>query len=98
MQATKILWGQVLAVFLIVLTGIWSATQWTASALGYQPELGEPWFTLGSWPVYHPYDLFWWWFSFDAYAPHIFDTGKPEFPRVADQVAARLTHQRRNDA
>jgi hypothetical protein len=75
MQATKILWGQVLAVFLIVLTGIWSATQWTASALGYQPELGPPWFTLGAWPIYHPYDLFWWWFSFDAYAPHIFDTG-----------------------
>jgi type IV secretion system protein VirD4 len=66
MQATKILWGQVLAVFLIVLTGIWSATQWTASALGYQPELGPPWFILGSWPIYHPYDLFWWWFSFDA--------------------------------
>ena len=75
MQATKILWGQVLVVFFIVLTGIWSATQWTASALGYQPELGAPWFKLGSWPIYHPYDLFWWWFSFDAYAPHVFDTG-----------------------
>ena len=51
MQATKILLGQVLAVFLIVLTGIWSATQWTASELGYQPELGEPWFTRGGWPI-----------------------------------------------
>ena len=35
MAATKILWGQILAVFLLVLTGIWSATQWTAAALGY---------------------------------------------------------------
>ena len=75
MAATKILWGQILAVFLLVLTGIWSATQWTASSLGYQPELGAPWFSLFGWPVYRPYDFFWWWFSYDAYAPHIFDTG-----------------------
>ena len=75
MAATKILWGQILAVFLLVLTGIWSATQWTASALGYQPELGTPWFKLLGWPVYRPYDFFWWWFSYDAYAPHVFNTG-----------------------
>ncbi len=75
MAATKILWGQILAVFLLVLTGIWSATQWTASALGYQPELGTPWFELLGWPVYRPYDFFWWWFSYDAYAPHVFNTG-----------------------
>lgn len=74
MAATKILWGQILAVFLLVLTGIWSATQWTASSLGYQPELGAPWFSLFGWPVYRPHDFFWWWFSYDAYAPHIFNT------------------------
>jgi hypothetical protein len=44
MSATKILWGQVIAVFLIVLAGVWGATQWTAAALAYQPELGPPWF------------------------------------------------------
>ena len=75
MAATKILWGQILAVFLLVLTGIWGATQWTAAALGYQPELGSPWFALLGWPVYRPYSFFWWWFSYDAYAPHIFNTG-----------------------
>lgn len=75
MAATKILWGQILAVFLLVLTGIWSATQWTAAALGYQTELGTPWFLLLGRPVYRPYDYFWWWFSYDAYAPHVFDTG-----------------------
>jgi hypothetical protein len=26
-------------------------------------------------PVYRPYDLFWWWFSYDAYAPEVFDHG-----------------------
>lgn len=75
MSATKILWGQVIAVLLIVLIAIWSATQWTAAALAYQPELGSPWFSLGDWPVYPPPAFFWWWFAFDAYAPEIFRTG-----------------------
>jgi len=75
MSAAKILWGQILAVLIIIVTSVWSATQWTASALGFQPELGVPWFHLFGHPVYRPYDLFWWWFSFDAYAPKIFDTG-----------------------
>ncbi len=75
MSAAKILWGQVLAVFLIILISVWAATQWTASALGYQPELGSPWFSAFGHPVYRPYDLFWWWFSYDAYAPQIFDKG-----------------------
>ncbi|GLS99739.1 conjugal transfer protein TraG [Sphingobium jiangsuense] len=75
MSATKILWGQVITVFLIVLAAIWSATQWTAAALGYQPELGQPWFMLGQTPIYPPPAFFWWWFSFDAYAPEIFQTG-----------------------
>ena len=75
MSAAKILWGQVLPVALIILLSIWSATQWTASALGYQPELGEPWFGLFGQPIYRPYDLFWWWFSYDAYAPHVFNKG-----------------------
>jgi hypothetical protein len=27
---------------------LWAATQWTAWRLGYQPQLGQPWFEL--WP------------------------------------------------
>src|SRR3546814_13643667 len=75
MNATKILWGQVLVVFAIVLAAIWTATEWTAHALAYQPELGHPWFRLGPWPIYPPPAFFFWWFSFDAYAPHLFLTG-----------------------
>lgn len=75
MNATKILWGQVCIVLVIVLAAIWTATEWTAHALAYQPELGHPWFWLGRWPIYPPPAFFWWWFSFDAYAPHIFITG-----------------------
>ena len=61
--------------FLIVLAGVWGATQWTAAALAYQPELGPPWFLLANMPIYPPPAFFWWWFSFDAYAPEIFKTG-----------------------
>ncbi|MCG2840411.1 conjugal transfer protein TraG [Sandaracinobacter sp. RS1-74] len=75
MSATKILWGQILVVFAIVLASVWSATQWTAAALGHQHQLGAPWFTAFDVPVYPPPAFFWWWFSFDAYAPDIFQSG-----------------------
>ncbi|MEG3089296.1 conjugal transfer protein TraG [Sphingomonas sp. PB4P5] len=75
MQATKILWGQVIIVLLIVLGTVWGATQWTAHALGHQAALGPPWFMLGGYPIYPPPAFFWWWFSYDAYAPAIFVHG-----------------------
>ena len=75
MSATKILWGQILVVFAIVLATTWAATQWTAWRLGYQPQLGDPWFVVGKLPLYPPPAFFWWWFSFDAYAPRIFFEG-----------------------
>ena len=75
MNATKILWGQVVVVIGIVLGAIWGATQWTAHALAYQPELGSPWFRLVGWPIYPPPAFFWWWFAYDAYAPETFVTG-----------------------
>jgi type IV secretion system protein VirD4 len=51
---TKLLIGQILIVFAIVLGGIWFATQWAAAELAYQPELGSPWFILDELPVYRP--------------------------------------------
>ncbi|PPD10027.1 MAG: conjugal transfer protein TraG [Methylocystis sp.] len=76
MSATKILWGQIIVVFLIVLVTIWAATQWTAWRLGFQPQLGEPWFELArGLPVYLPPAFFWWWYAYDAYAPPIFVEG-----------------------
>jgi type IV secretion system protein VirD4 len=73
--ATKILWGQILAVFAIVLATTWSATQWTAWRLGFQPQLGTPWFDLAGLSVYPPPAFFWWWYFYDAYAPRIFLEG-----------------------
>ena len=75
MSATRILWGQIIAVLGLTLTGVWAGTQWIAAALAYQPELGTPWFYAGDTPVYPPYAIFWWWFSYEAYAPRIFETG-----------------------
>lgn len=75
MPATRILWGQIFIVSLIVLLTIWTATQWTALRLGFQPQLGEPWFELWGWPVYYPPAFFWWWYAYDAYAPPIFIEG-----------------------
>ena len=75
MTATKILWSQILTVFAIVLTTTWGATQWTAWRLGFQPQLGTPWFDLIGLSVYPPPAFFWWWYFYDAYAPHIFLEG-----------------------
>ncbi|ASI67788.1 type IV secretory system Conjugative DNA transfer [Bordetella bronchiseptica E014] len=75
MQAQGVLFGQIAAVFGIVIAGVWGATQWTAAALGYQLRLGSPWFDLYGTPIYYPWKLFEWWFFFDAYAPQVFDTG-----------------------
>ena len=75
MSGTKILWGQILVVIAIELTAVWAATQWTAWRLGFQPQLGPPWFELAGAPVYLPPAFFWWWYHFDAYAPSIFLEG-----------------------
>ena len=74
MNATKILWGQVLAVSAVVLGFLWGATQWLL-ALAFRSQLGQPWFNILGWPVYDPPAVFWWWFAYDAYARPIFVEG-----------------------
>lgn len=75
MSGSRVLWGQVAIVFAIVLTVVWSATEWTAWRLGFQAQLGAPWFEVAGWPVYYPPIFFWWWYCYDAYAPSIFVEG-----------------------
>ena len=75
MRGGRILWGQIIIVLTIVFIMTWATTQWVAFRLGFQPQLGGPWFELAGWPVYYPPAFFWWWFSFDAYAPAIFVEG-----------------------
>jgi type IV secretion system protein VirD4 len=75
MNATKILWSQVLLVSAVALAFVWSATEWVAWRLAFQPQLGRPWFKLFGWAVYQPTAFFFWWFAYDAYARDIFVEG-----------------------
>ncbi len=72
MTPTKLLLGQILIVLAMVVLGIWLATQWAALQLGYQPALGAPSFWAFGVAIYRPWQLFIWWFSYDAYAPAVF--------------------------
>src|SRR4051812_36839025 len=76
MSATRILWGQITVVLTVVLITMWAATQWTAWRLGFQLQLGQPWFELAPGvPIYLPPAFFWWWYAYDAYAPEVFVEG-----------------------
>src|SRR5712692_3708757 len=76
MSGSRILWGQITLVLAVVLATTWIATQWTAWRLGFQPQLGQPWFELAQGaPVYYPPAFFWWWYAYDAYAPSVFIEG-----------------------
>lgn len=75
MSATKILWGQILTVFLIVLATTWGATEYVAWKRGFQGQLGPAWFTVLGWPFYYPPAFYWWWYFYDAYAPSTFVEG-----------------------
>lgn len=75
MSGTKILWGQISVVFLIILITTWAATQYVAWSLGYQAQLGPAWFHLRGMPIYYPPTIFWWWYFYEAYAPAVFLKG-----------------------
>ena len=72
MTPTKLLIGQIAIVFALVLFGVWAATQWAAAQLGYQAQLGPCWFIVLGFPIYHPWQLFGWWYHYEAYAPEVF--------------------------
>ena len=74
MTPTKLLIGQILAVFAIMMLGVWTATQWAAAMLDYQVQLGAPWATPLGQPLYRPWQLFDWWVHYEAYAPSVFNT------------------------
>lgn len=57
MTPTKLLIGQIIVVFAIMIAGVWAATQWTAAMLAYQPQLGSAWFILFDTPVYRLLNL-----------------------------------------
>jgi type IV secretion system protein VirD4 len=101
MTPTKLLIGQVCVVFAIVVLGIWGATQWAAAMLGYQSMLGTPWIVMAGMPVYRPWELFDWWYHYDAYAPTVFNkagalAGASGFLGCASAIAGSLWRARQN--
>lgn len=101
MTPTKLLIGQIFVVFAIVVAGVWAATQWCAAMLGYQAELGAAWFRIGEFPVYRPWAIFLWWYSYEAYAPDVFDkagtlAGASGFLGCAAAIAGSLWRARQS--
>jgi type IV secretion system protein VirD4 len=103
MTPTKLLIGQILVVFTIVILGLWAATQWAASMLSYQAQLGAPWTIVFDTPIYRPWQLFAWWYHYEAYAPEVFDragalAGASGFLGCASAIAGSLwrARQKRN--
>ena len=73
MTPTKILIGQIILVFAVVIASVWFATQWTAAALGHDSALGAPWTEIAGQSIYYPWRLFEWWYAYEAYAPGVFN-------------------------
>jgi type IV secretion system protein VirD4 len=101
MTPTKLLVGQIILVFAVVICGVWFATQWTAAELGYQWRLGPPWFMIFAYPIYYPWRLFEWWYAFDGYAPSLFnDAGilaaSSSFAGITIAITGSLWRARQN--
>ena len=75
MSPQNILIGQIIVVFTTIILTTWYATQWVAFQFDYDAYLGAGFAELGNHKVYAPWNLFKWWYQFDAYAPHIFSRG-----------------------
>ena len=73
--ATAILWGQIIIVSMIAVLFVWGATQWVAFRLGFQAQLGAPMTEILGLPIYPPWNVFVWWYWYDAYAPRVFMEG-----------------------
>ncbi|MDH1180869.1 conjugal transfer protein TraG [Achromobacter mucicolens] len=72
---TGVLFGQIVVVCTVAGVCVWAGTQYTAAALGYSPRLGPPAGHIGNLPVYYPWQLFIWWYAYEAYAPDVFMRG-----------------------
>ncbi|MGH8060808.1 MAG: IncP-type conjugal transfer protein TraG [Pseudoxanthomonas sp.] len=65
--------GRVLLVVGMIVTANWSATQWTATALGNDQRLGSPWFEFQGLHVYAPWQIFVWWVAWSEQAPRVIE-------------------------
>ena len=64
--------GQIIVIITVLIIAAWIATQWAASALSHQVDLGQAWFIIDGYLVYSPWRIFEWWLIYEAYAPDVF--------------------------
>lgn len=67
--------GHLIAAVVVIVMALSVATQYVASSLAYQAELGSPWLHVGAVRVYAPWAFIEWAYYFDAYAPDVFTRG-----------------------
>jgi type IV secretion system protein VirD4 len=57
---------------LLMLAGLWCATQWTAALLHYAPQLGPAWLHVGAWHLYLPWQFGVWFVRYGTRWPSAF--------------------------
>ncbi len=71
-DSRSIYYINLIAGLILMILGVWGATQYCAHELGYQPDLGESWFVILGYPVYIPWRVFEWTYYYDVYASNVF--------------------------
>ena len=72
MKENKLLIKSSIIILCIFIISIWISTQWVASLLHYQHQLGDPLLVIYGYPIYTP-KFFYWWYFYGIYAPKAFD-------------------------
>ncbi len=72
-RTVNVFYGHVATGMSFILFGTWATTQYVAWLLGYQHQLGKPLLVVQGYPVYEPWQWFFWAFHFEAYAPWVFE-------------------------
>jgi type IV secretion system protein VirD4 len=79
-RSVNVFYGHISTGIAFMFLGTWATTQYVAYLLGYQPLLGRPLLVFYGYPLYEPWQWFFWAFHFEAYDPSAFE------------VASRITY------
>lgn len=72
-RSVNVFYGHIATGIAFMLLGTWLTTQYVAYLLGYQPQLGRPLMVFHGYPVYEPWQWFFWAFHYEAYVPWVFE-------------------------
>jgi type IV secretion system protein VirD4 len=72
-RPSNVFYGHIIVGVVFTILGTWTATQYVAWALGYQPQLGHPDLIIRGYPLYKPWAWMLWAYHFEPYAPKVFN-------------------------